>query len=150
MPRKVTKDNEAETYRDAATEHIGLARELHNAGRYVMAHYLAGLAVECMLRAYLYRLSPIFTGRHDLQTLYDDAQLDNAVPLEDKQIVGAALTEVTRRWSNSHRFRSEKALRQFLQRAGLGHSGKFVRESSRKIVNAATVIVEIGDLKWSV
>ena len=44
MPRKVTEENYAEIYRDAAQEHIALAKELHDGGRYVMAHYLAGLA----------------------------------------------------------------------------------------------------------
>ena len=61
-----------------------------------------------------------------------------------------ALLEVTRRWSNSHRYRSEAALRLFLLRANLGRAGKFVRESSRKIVNAAATIVKIGVLQWNV
>lgn len=149
MPRKGTHENEAEIYREAATDHITLARELHEAGRYVMSHYLAGLAVECIFRAYLYRLSPIFSGRHDLQVLYRDARFDDGLTLENKAEVGAALTEVSRRWSNSHRYRSEDALRLFLRRANIGRKGKFVRESSRRITNAATVIVELGVLRWN-
>lgn len=148
MPRKA-KDDEAEIYREAATEHLALARELHDTGRYVMSHYLAGLAAECILRAYQYRLSPVFSGRHDLQILYRDADFARIVPQESQEAVGAALSEVSRRWSNSHRYRSETALRLFLRRANLGSTGKFVRESSRKIVNAATLIVEIGAVKWN-
>ena len=150
MPRKVAEEDYAETYKEAAKEHKSLAQEMHEQGRYVMAHYLAGLAVECLLRAYHYRLSPVFSGRHDLQALYRDAQFDAVVPPVDKEKVNAALTEIVRRWSNSHRYRSEEALRLFLWRANLGRKGKFVRESSRRIVNAAIVIVEIGVLKWSV
>ncbi len=149
MPRKA-KDNEAEIYREAATDHVRLARELHDAGRYVMSHYLAGLAVECILRAYQYRVSPVFSGRHDLQTLYRDAKFDNGMTPEQKIDTVAALTDVTRRWSNSHRYRSEDALRLFLRRANIGHTGKFVRESSRRITNAAAVIVETGVLRWNV
>ncbi len=149
MPRKA-KDNEAEIYREAATEHLALARELHDTGRYVMSHYLAGLAVECILRAYQYRVSPIFSGRHDLQTLYRDAKFDDSMTLEQKNKTVAALTEVTRRWSNSHRYRSEDALRLFLRRANIGRTGKFVRESSRRITNAAAAVVEIGVLRWNV
>ena len=148
MPRKVTQEDEAETYREAAREHMSLARDLHEAGRYVMAHYLAGLAVECILRAYLYRLSPVFTGRHDLIVLYRDAQFDALLTPLEQEIVNAALIEVTRRWSNSHRYRSEAAFRLFLRRARIGRSGKFVRESSRKIAEDAAVIVEIGVRKW--
>lgn len=148
MPRKA-KDNEAEIYREAAREHMSLARELHEAGRYVMSHYLAGLAVECILRAYLYRLSPVFSGRHDLLVLYREAQFDSIVTPENKDTVKAALTEVIRRWSNSHRYRSEDALRLFLRRAGIGYKGKFVRESRRQIVNAAFVIADQGELHWN-
>lgn len=148
MPRRV-KSSEAEIYREAAREHISLAQELHRTGRYVMSHYLAGLAVECILRAYQYRLSPIFSGRHDLQLLYRDAKFDDGMVPQNKAEAYTALIEVSRRWSNSHRYRSENALRLFLRRANLGRTGKFVRESSRKITNAATIIVEIGVLRWN-
>ena len=84
MPRKAAEEDYAEIYYEAAKEHKALAQELHEAGRYVMAHYLAGLAVECILRAYHYRLSPVFSGRHNLQTLYWDAQFDDVVPLNEQ------------------------------------------------------------------
>ena len=149
MPRKA-KDNEAEIYREAAREHIVAAQEMYLANRFVLAHYLSGLAVECIFRAYQYRVSPVFRGRHDLRALYNDVQFGSIVPSEDEARVNMAMVEVTRRWSNSHRFRSELALRLFLRRANLGRSGKFVRESSRRIVNAAAIIVEIGVLQWNI
>jgi len=150
MPGKATEEDYAEMYKEAAREHTTLAVELHAAGRYVMAHYVSGLAVECILRAYQYRVSPVFSGRHDLQALYRDAQFASFVSPGEEQKVTAALTEVARRWSNSHRYRSERALRLFLRRANLGQTGKFVRESSRRIVDAAIVIVDQGVLKWTV
>ena len=150
MPRKVAEEDYAETYKEAAQEHKTLAVELHAAGRYVMAHYVAGLAVECILRAYQYRLNPVFSGRHDLQALYRDAQFASIVAPAEEQKVTSALIEVVRRWSNSHRYRSEWALRVFLRRANLGQTGKFVRESSRRIVDAAIVMVDQGVLKWNV
>ena len=150
MLRKVKQDDEAETYKEAAREHITVAQEMYLTGRYVLAHYLSGLAVECILRAYQYRLSPVFSGRHDLRALYNDAQFGIIVTPDEEAQVCVALLEVTRRWSNSHRYRSEAALRLFLLRANLGRTGRFVRESSRKIVNAAAIIVEIGVLQWNV
>ena len=150
MPRKVTEDDYAGVYKEAAQEHKTLAIELHADGRYVMAHYVAGLAVECILRAYQYRLNPVFSGRHDLQALYRDARFASIVAPDEEQKVTSALIEIVRRWSNSHRYRSERALRLFLRRANLGQTGKFVRESSRRIVDAAIVIVDQGVLKWNV
>ena len=58
MPRKAAEEDYAEIYYEAAKEHRDLALELHEAGRYVMAHYLSGLAVECILRAYQYSTQP--------------------------------------------------------------------------------------------
>ena len=147
MPRKGI-DKPAEVYKEAAKEHKTLAAELHNSGRYVMAHYVAGLAVECILRAYQYRINPVFSGRHDLQALYREAGFASLVDPEEEHEITVAFTEVLRRWSNSHRYRSEAALRLFLRRANLGQSGKFVRESSRRIVGAAIVLVDQGVLKW--
>jgi len=41
-------------------------------------------------------------------------------------------------------------MRLLLCRANLGQTGKFVRESSRRIVDAAIVIVDQGVLKWNI
>ena len=150
MPRKAAEEDYVEIYRAAAQEHVALALDMHAAGRYVMAHYLAGLAVECLLRAYPFRISPTFSGRHDLQTLYQEAHFDTIVPIEEAENVSIAMTEVVRRWSNSHRYRSERALRLYLQRAIPGQRGKFVRESSRRIVSAAKVIVDLGVSQWNI
>lgn len=149
MPRKAVQENQANVYFAAAQEHKTLAVELHEAGRYVLSHYLAGLAVECILRAYRTRINSAFTARHDLAALAQEAGFDSIVPDEMQETIGAAFTEVVRRWSNSHRYRSERALRDSLRQAGLGRSGKYVRESSRRIINAAIVIVDQGVLKWN-
>ena len=148
-PRMATQEEIAETYRAAAQEHSTLASELNDAGRYVMAHYVAGLAVECVFRAYRYRIDPVFDARHGLEALYAAANFGAVVSPDQKASVDAALTEVVRRWSSNHRFRSEKALREYLRQANIGRSGKFVRESSRRIVNAALIIVNQGELHWN-
>ena len=79
MPRKAAKEDYAQIYLEAAQEHKTLAFELHEARRYVMAHYVAGLAVECILRAYRYRFDPVFDSRHDLQALYSASRFGNIV-----------------------------------------------------------------------
>lgn len=114
-----------------------------------MAHYVAGLAVECILRAYRYRIDPAFTARHDLRALYAESRFGERLAPEDAQRILAALAEVITRWSNSHRYRSEAALREYLRRAGLNGKGKFVKESSRRIVNAALMLVDQGALRWN-
>lgn len=149
MPRKAKSENKAETCREAAQEHKTLAVELHEAGRYVMAHYVAGLAVECILRAYRYRIDPVFDARHDLHSLYSLSQFGNIVSLDREEEISQAFVEVVRRWNNNYRYCSEHSLRNRLRQANLGRTGKFVRESSRLIVIAAIKIVEQGVLHWN-
>ena len=148
-PRRVNQENIAETYRAAAQEHSALAVDLHDDGHYVMAHYVAGLAVECIFRAYRYRIDPVFDARHNLEALYAAANFGAVIPPDQGPAVEAALAEVVRCWSSNHRFRSELALREYLRQANLGRTGKFVRESSRRIVNAALVIVKQGEIHWN-
>lgn len=148
-PRQAQPENYAEMYLAAAQDHAPAALEMHDAGRYVLAHYLAGLAVECVLRAYRYRITPGFSGRHDLEALYEAAQFSDVVPEESRPEIEAALIEVARRWSNSHRYRSECALGDYLRQGGFGRKGKFIKESSRRIVNAALILVNQEVLRWN-
>ena len=141
----------AGVYLVAAQEHITAAMELHETGRYVLAHYVAGLSVECIFRAYRHRIDPQFDERHDLYELYKAAQFDEIVPEGREEEIGVALTEVVRRWNNDFRFRSETSLRSYLKRAHLdrGIRGNFLKESSRRIVNAAFALVDLGVCQWN-
>ena len=42
----------AEVYLTAARERLAEAKDLYNSRRYGLSHYVGGLAVECLLRAY--------------------------------------------------------------------------------------------------
>ena len=143
----------AEAYRKAALEHVVVARELYDANppRYVLAHYTAGLAVECMLRAYLYRISLEFDERHDLRALYRAARFDEIVPASLQEQIGAARSTLYSQWQNNHRFCSEEYLRSFFKRLGLdrGIKGDFLKERTRQIVNAAFEVVSVGDKQWT-
>ena len=139
----------AEDYREAAAEHVNVARELYDRKRYVLAHYISGLAVECIFRAYYARLNSIFDKRHDLVELAKAAKFYDLVP-EKADEVRAALGVVVSQWVNSHRYRSEAALRRFLKEGKLdrGIKGNFVKENSRRIVIAASELVNLGVLRW--
>ena len=143
---------EANTYRVAAEEHVTVANRLYDMNRFVLAAYVAGLAVECILRAYRYRINPQFDARHSLNLLYKAARFAEFIPAGKQVEISAALGDVVTRWSNDHRYRSEAALRSFFKRANLhrGIKGDFVKENTRRIVNAATTIVILGVSRWNV
>ncbi|HOO15982.1 MAG: hypothetical protein KBH81_01885 [Phycisphaerae bacterium] len=139
----------AETYAVAAQEHVTAAVELHEAERFALAHYIAGLAVECVLRAFKSRLDPVLDERHDLYQLAKGGRFFDRVSEKHLPDLLAAFGEVVARWDNGHRYRSESALRKFLvQRRLFSGKGDLLRNSSRRIVNAALQVVSFGAQTW--
>ena len=93
----------AETYHEASLEHIEAARQFHEAGADSLSHYFAGLAVECLLRAYL-RSADKFDADHNLETLADKANFYELVPLAQRENYGAKFSEINQRWRSNHRY----------------------------------------------
>jgi hypothetical protein len=137
-------------YRDVAVEHVTVASELYEAGRYVLANYVAGLAVECIFRAYRHMIDPEFDSRHDVEKLYRLARFADVVSESSMEEMSAALGDVVTLWSNDHRFLSEAGLRKRWTKSRLykGIKGDFVKERVRQLVNSASSIVSVGAAKW--
>lgn len=140
----------AETYRNAGAEHVTVARELYDSGRFVLANYVAGLAVECVLRGYRVMMEPEFDSRHELDKLYKIARFADIVPARRVEEVTALLGDVVSLWANDHRFLSEAALRKRWTKRRLyeGIKGDFVKERTRQLLNAASEIVNSGVARW--
>jgi len=140
----------ADVYLTAAQEHVTVARELYKSGRYVLAHYVAGLAVECLFRAYRCRVDKTFDERHDLQNLAKAGRFFSVIPPEQNQIISAALGVVVSQWQNGHRYRSEKSLRSFLNKLKLygGIKGDIVKENTRRVGDAALELINLGVMRW--
>lgn len=145
----VAREFRAETYKIAAQEHITVAVELHTSQRFALAHYVAGLAVECMLRAFKSRLDPVLYERHDLDRLARHGRFFDGASEKRAPVIAARLGEVVTRWDNGHRYRSESALRKFLtSRRLFAGKGDLLTNSSRRIVNAAVEVVTFGAEQW--
>jgi hypothetical protein len=140
----------AEVYRAAASEHLPAATELYERGRYVLASYAAGLAVESILRAYQFRRDPKFDARHDLTLLYRSSKFEVILPQSQAYEYGELLGGVVARWNNSHRFRSRDAYARWLKRLKLdrGIKGDYVKENTRRLLHGATQLVTVGLKKW--
>ena len=149
MPTAEQKDR-ALVYRDAAVEHVAVSVGLHDEACYVQANYLAGLAVECMCRAYRQMIDPAFDSRHDLNRLFEVAKLGTALPEAQQEAAFAHLGTVVALWANDHRFLSEAALRRKWKGMKLdrGIKGDFVKELNRRLVGAAQALVSMGAASW--
>lgn len=140
----------AEVYKAAAKEHVAVAGELYDIGRYVLCCYVSGLSVECMLRAYRLLKNPQFDAKHDLKLLSEDCGWSAYIPEQSSAKIAGALKGVYTRWDNAHRFRSTIEYRRYLRRRGLhqGIRGDFVKEQTRQALQAAEILVRIGASSW--
>ncbi|HEX5242268.1 MAG TPA: hypothetical protein VFW23_03320 [Tepidisphaeraceae bacterium] len=131
-------------------ERAGSLQPLYDQREYVLAIYLAGVAVESMFRAYRGRFDPEFSSRHDLYELAKESRFASHVPDSLFAKYAADLGVVAARWSNSHRYRSEIALRKYIKRVKLdrGVKGDALKENARRIINSAFELVTLGAQIW--
>jgi len=103
-----------------------------------------------MLRAYRVKVDPAFSSRHDLRELAKESKLGAIVPERLFGLYAASLGAIAARWSNNHRYRTAAALLRKLKQSGLdrGIKGDALKENSRRAINAAIDLVNIGDQLW--
>jgi hypothetical protein len=137
-------------YFDAAREHVSSLSGLYNEGHYALAIYVAGLAVESLFRAFRAKRKLPFRSDHPLKPLAEEAGFPALVPDRDRVRFDAALSDLIVSWRNAHRFRSNSAMRRFLNRLSLdrGIKGDFVKEWARRITSASIELVTLGEKRW--
>jgi hypothetical protein len=145
----------AEDYRWAALARIQAARLLHQHAEYASAIYLAGVAVECTLRAYRVRDDPAFDSRHDLPILLTASGLQNYIPQKRRKQVAAALGDVWTRWRNDYRYASDTRVLSEFRGRGLtmgikGDDTNQLKENSRRVYEKANELVGIGEARWNI
>jgi len=147
----------AETYLRSAESHISAGWDLHSRSWYVLSHYVAGLSVECVFRAYRSRIDPQFSGRHDLNVLFDEARFAEILPSDRaaRESHLAAIDHLRVYWSNTYRFCSTERLLSHLKKMRLYSVVKsrgddaLLRNSSKKMLTDASAIVSLGVKKWT-
>src|SRR5947209_12246097 len=94
-------DFTADHYFRASVERMSQAHHLYRKGKgsYALAMYAAGLAVECLLRAYLVKRKREFESRHDLLLLFKESGILDADPdkLKAKGLTDEQIEEHRRR-----------------------------------------------------
>lgn len=141
----------SEHYLEAARERVLSAFRLYDSSRYAGAIYVAGVAVECLLRAYRLRKSKEFDEKHDLTELMKGSSIADFIPTEQRQEFGASLTTVWRRWKNNYRYASMSRLSTELRDLGLfaGIKGDPLKENARVTLSAAEKLINAGVLSWT-
>jgi HEPN domain-containing protein len=141
---------EAVDYFVAARERLSEANLLYEKQCYSLALYVAGVAVEALLRAYIFRLEPKLEAAHNLELLLEASNVKNlATPTERQQII-TAIIKLYQRWRNDLRYSSNARLRRYLKKhkRDRGIRGDFLKENCRIAIEMAAIIIKIGAAKW--
>lgn len=141
----------SEHYLEAAKERVFSAFRLYESSRYSAAIYLAGVAVECLLRAYIVRKTPEFDEKHDLTALMKKSSIAEFIPTQQRRDLGASLTVVWLRWKNNYRYASISRLSSEFRDIGLftGIKGDPLKENARKTLISTEKIINAGVLAWN-
>jgi len=141
---------EAADYFAAAKERLSEANLLFEKERYALALYIAGVAVESLLRAYIFRLEPKLEAAHNLELLLETSNLRSLVTAVESQQLFAAIADLYGRWRNDLRYTSNTRLRRRLKKQKLdrGIRGDFLKENCRIAIEKASTILKVGVSKW--
>jgi len=141
---------EAADYVNAARERLRNAHLLYDAAEYSFALYAAGVAVEALLRAYIFRLEPKLEAAHNLRMLFNASRLHAFIAHPEHKQIGTAVADLFKRWRNDLRYTSNDRLRRRLKKDKLdrGIRGDFLKENCRIAIEAATSVIKIGAPKW--
>ena len=143
---------------------FGKRQELYQTrDNYSLTLYVAGVAVESMLRAYLLKKKTDFESRHDVQLLlHESGMLDvGARDTESKGTFGGGNRRlfaesgncsriVSELWHNNYRYASEERLLAHLKRKKLYRKAKgdVLKANALRLLNAAKLTIARGILQW--
>jgi hypothetical protein len=153
-----------EHYYRAALERIKQARYLYREGSsYALAMYVAGVAVESMLRAFRAKIIPEFESRHDVLSLFAESGMLRVGEVRLRaegwsesditnhvKALRIAVNAVYVLWHNNYRYASEERLLAHLKRVKLyrGVKGDLLKAKALQLLNAANVFIARGILQW--
>jgi len=142
----------AEDYYFAALERHSEAYYLHEAGHYVLAMYLSGLAVECILRAFKHLQEPssVFDEKHDLIKLLRTSGLTDVGNEQFRLKIHKSVNRIFAVWRNNFRFSSESKIRSYLKniKRDRGIKGDYLKYNSKMLYEASSDIINRGASKW--
>jgi len=137
-----------EHYYEAAIERMAQARLLYRQDKcFALAMYVAGVAVECMLRAFKGKRTKTLDERHDLQVLFKSSGLLHSDWGPQPKEVPAAVALTCRLWSNDYRYASEERLRSFLKKdAALrsGIKGDILKTLALHLMQSSQTVIDRG------
>ncbi|MBX3188113.1 MAG: hypothetical protein KF819_13915 [Labilithrix sp.] len=140
----------ADDYRNAALERMGDATQLKRLERYPLAMYAAGVAVECMLRAFRHQ-DLEHQAHHDVAHHFRACDAERLGERARAKLRGPVAT-VHLLWLNSFRYSHEQRLRHHLNElkyyTRVKRGADVLKVACTELMDAALQIVTVGDERW--
>ena len=145
------KHAKSEAYRVTSLEHLEPLNRCHAEGADpAMTIYLAGLCVECMLRAYRMRIDPEFDAKHDLAKLASQAQFAANVPQGEATLLySERLGRLATAWSSNDRFATAAVLTKRLRDLKYRPKSETLAYAAGILYEDAQWLVALGRERWS-
>jgi len=157
-------DFESEHYFRASLERMSQAHEIYRTrDNYALTMYVAGVAVECMLRAFMVIRKAEFKSHHDLPALFVESGMISvadeslrAKGLSEEEIdqhtneLRSSVNDVYNLWKNDFRYASESRLLAYLKRKRLfgKTKGNLLKAKTIELLSAAQRFINRGMVQW--
>ena len=136
-------------YYQAAQKHLRLTVDLMGENQYFAAHYFAGIAIECMLRASGTPAGGAFDSSHSLDYWAAKSSLLRTGSEAKREANRASLNEANQRWRANQRYMTPKMLDTHLYTLGLDRvRGDLVKYSANRMLEIAAAVIETGVEQW--
>lgn len=147
---------EAPDYRDAALLRLKEAQDLYDCGQWVGTTYLAGRAVEAVLRALLWRKGRQQEVGHSIRGLLSKVGDLGLLTEGDRERLLDRVNDVAIVWNNDLRFASTRKFLQHLRAARRDRrigtrpvTGAPDKANAKNTLEASEAIVTRGDMIWN-
>lgn len=121
----------------------------------VFSIYCAGVAIECMLRAYISRHSSEYSSRHDLIKLLIESNLASLLTIREREQITVDIKEAVKIWNNNLRYTSELRIKRILmheiaqQQYQPKNINKYLLKFKSEIFNITENFLKLAKSKWT-
>ncbi len=140
-------------YSAALTRQADLAHLRTNPESVILTGYCAGLAIECMFRAYIVKSTNEFDAKHNLEKLFEQSGMAVSMNPKEKEKLTLAVKKAGRIWSNDLRYSSEIRMKRKLAHEIVNtrfkNIGSYLKHYFEELFTATDTIIEIGKQRWT-
>ena len=138
-------------YRFASLNRLGAADALRRSASFSLSMYVAGVAAECMLRAWHHPDRP-FDERHDIVRLFHACDLDRLGDSARRRLRDPLQT-IHELWQNGYRYAHDDQVRSYLHELGLDRDvhrkADKLKVKCDELFDACAEVVSVGAARWN-